>query len=105
MFVWIFHRITGILLIALLGAQLVTGFFQASISNLESVKTIAGLHKHAGLVCLLVFCATFHALYGVRTILLDLGLKHERLQFWVATALGTVLFAAFLLHYFGLVAA
>ena len=42
MFVWLFHRISGVLLLVLLFAQLVTGFFQASASNLEPVKAIAG---------------------------------------------------------------
>lgn len=40
-FVWLVHRITGVLLMVLLGAQLVSGFFQASHSNLEAVKTTA----------------------------------------------------------------
>ena len=45
-FVWLFHRISGALLIGLLSFQLFTGFFQASSSNLETVKTIAALHRH-----------------------------------------------------------
>ena len=105
MFVWLFHRITGVLLIGLLLIQLGTGFFQASSSNLEWVKTLAGLHKHALLSCLLVFVATFHGLYGIRTILLDLGVQRERLLFWAATVLGCVFFVVFLVLYFRLVAA
>jgi succinate dehydrogenase/fumarate reductase cytochrome b subunit len=99
-----FHRMSGVLLVALLFAQLVTGFFQASASNAEPVQAIAGLHRHAVLSCLLVFFATFHALYGVRTILLDLGMRREKLLFWVATGLGWVGFAIFLVLYFRLIA-
>ena len=105
MFVWLFHRISGVLLVVLLGAQLVTGFFQASSSNSDLTRSMASLHKHAGLSCLLVFVAIFHAFYGLRTILLDLGLKHDRLLFWVATLLGGVLFGVFLILYLRLVAA
>lgn len=105
MFVWVFHRITGLVLIVVLCAQVMTGFFQASASNAEMVKTVAGLHKHTLLVSLLVFAAIFHGLYGIRTILLDLGMKRERLLFWIANVLGLVLFAGFLLHYFWIVAA
>ena len=104
-FVWIFHRITGVLLVVFLAAQLITGFFQASSSNLDLVKAIAGLHRHAVLSCLLVFVATFHAMYGVRTILLDLGVKREKFLFWAATGLGWVLFGVFLVFYFRLIAA
>lgn len=104
MFVWMFHRISGVLLVVLLFAQLVTGFFQASASNLESVQAIAGLHRHAVLSCLLVLVATFHGLYGVRTILLDLGVQREKFLFWAATGLGGVCFGVFLVLYFRLVA-
>lgn len=105
MFVWMFHRISGILLIGLLSVQLCTGFCQASSSNLETVKTIAALHRHAVMNCVLVFCVIFHGLYGVRTIVLDLGLKRERLLFWFCTLLGSALFLAFLIAYFSLGAA
>ena len=104
MFVWLFHRLSGVLLIGLLSVQLFTGFFQASSSNLGWVKTIAELHRHAALNCVLVFCVIFHGLYGVRTIALDFGLKQERLLFWICTTLGSVLFAAFLTVYLSCVA-
>ncbi len=100
MFVWIFHRISGLLLIFLLALQFSTGFLQAGSTQPESLKTAAALHRHATLNCLLVFLVIFHGLYGLRTILLDLGLRRERLLFWGCTLLGTVLFAAFLVFYF-----
>ena len=100
MFVWMFHRISGVVLIVLLGLQLFTGFFQASASNSAVVKTIAALHRHPLVNCLLVLCVIFHALYGVRTIILDFGLKRERLLFWLCTTLGSLLFVVFLVAYF-----
>jgi len=103
MFVWIFHRISGLLLIVLVAFQLVTGFFQASTSNLESVEAMADLHKHATLNCLMVFLFIFHALYGIRTILMDLGVKAEKLLFWACTILGLVVFGVFLVLFFTLV--
>jgi succinate dehydrogenase/fumarate reductase cytochrome b subunit len=103
-FVWVFHRASGILLIGLLAVQLFTGFFQASPSNSPAVLTMAALHRHAALNCLLVFCVIFHALYGVRTIVLDLGSKRERLLFWICTVLGSLLFVGFLIVYFSYVA-
>jgi len=100
LFVWIFHRISGILLIFLLAFQLCTGFLQAGSAQGESLKTAAALHRHAALNCLLVFLVIFHGLYGLRTILLDLGLRRERLLFWGCTALGSVGFVTFLVFYF-----
>ena len=105
MFVWLFHRISGVLLIFLLSFQLLTGFFQASKSNAELVKTLADLHKHTALNCLLVFLVIFHALYGIRTILMDLGIRRDKLLFWACTILGLVLSIAFLTLFFTLVAA
>ena len=100
MFVWVFHRISGLLLIVLLSIQLLTGFFQAGESSSELAMT---LHSHAVLNCLIVFFFVFHSLYGIRTILMDLGLGREKLFFWSANVLGLVIFAVFLLVYLNLV--
>ena len=105
MFVWIFHRISGVLLILLMVFQIATGLVQASPSSAELARTVADLHKHRTVNCLLVFLFIFHSLYGLRTILLDLGLKREKLLFWIATVLGAVLFAVFLLIFWTLVGA
>jgi succinate dehydrogenase/fumarate reductase cytochrome b subunit len=98
-FVWLFHRISGVLLIFLLALQFATGFMQAGSAQGNSLKVAAGMHQHPTFNCLLVFLVTFHGLYGVRTILLDLGLKRERLLFWLCTGVGIVVFAAFLAYY------
>lgn len=95
MFVWIFHRITGVLLIVLLAMQLTTGYFQTSTSSSDAVRVMADLHRHAVVNCLLVFLVVFHGLYGLRTILLDLGMRREKLLFWLSTGLGIVLFVIF----------
>jgi succinate dehydrogenase cytochrome b556 subunit len=104
-FVWVFHRISGIVLIFLIAFQIFTGFFQASTASSEAIKATADLHKHTVLNCLMVFLFVFHALYGVRTILLDLGVKQEKLLFWICTATGFALFAVFLVLFLTLVRA
>jgi succinate dehydrogenase cytochrome b556 subunit len=104
-FVWVFHRLSGVVLIFLLSLQLVTGFFQSSPSQSESVKSVALLHRHAPVVCLTVFLLIFHALYGLRTILLDLGIGREKPLLWGCNLLGVVLFGAFLVLYVTLVRA
>jgi succinate dehydrogenase/fumarate reductase cytochrome b subunit len=99
-FVWVFHRVSGVLLVFLLALQFSTGFLQAGATQPESLKAAAALHRHAALNCSLVFLVIFHGLYGLRTIVLDLGLRRERLLFWICTLLGTGMFAAFLVFYF-----
>jgi succinate dehydrogenase / fumarate reductase cytochrome b subunit len=104
MFVWVFHRISGLTLILLVGLQIVSGFCQGSASTGQFVQSIAKLHNHALLVCVLVLLFIFHSLYGIRTILMDLGLRHEKTLFWGVALLGIVLFAAFLVFHLSVVA-
>ena len=103
MFVWFFHRLSGVLLIFLLSLQLVTGTFQSSLSQSEFVRAMAGLHRHTVVIFVTVFLLVFHALYGVRTILLDFGVGRERWLFWACNVLGVILFGAFLIQYVMLV--
>jgi len=98
-FVWVFHRTSGVLLIFLLAFQLFTGFFQQSASSIESIASAVALHRHAVLNCLTVFLFVFHSLYGIRTILMDLGLGRERLLFWCCNVLGLIVFVVFLVFY------
>ena len=100
-----FSSIGFVLLIFLLAVQVFTGFFQASSSNVDLVRAVGDLHEHTVLNCLLVFCIVFHGAYGIRTMLMDLGVRKERLLFWVCTLLAAVLFAIFLVLFLLLVAA
>ena len=103
MFVWVFHRISGLLLIVLVGSQILTGFSQGTISESDYAQMAAKLHNHPLIICVLVFLFIFHSLYGVRTILMDVGLRREKAIFWGATLLGIVLFSGFLVFYFSAV--
>jgi succinate dehydrogenase/fumarate reductase cytochrome b subunit len=41
---------------------------------------------------LILFFFIFHAIYGIRLILIDVGVKRDRLLFWAATIVGAILF-------------
>lgn len=99
MWSWVLHRITGVaifffLLVHVLDTSLVRISPEAYNSVINEYKTpILGLGELA-----LVAAIGFHALNGLRIILIDFwswGTRHQRLMFWVVIALWIVLLAGF----------
>lgn len=88
MFVWLLHRISGLLLILLLGLKLFTSYFLMTPG--EKPDWALTLHVNTLTDILLTVLIVFHAFYGLRTVVYDLGLKKERLLFWSSTTLATV---------------
>ena len=100
MWTWLAHRVTGFaifffLLVHVLDTSLVR------ISP-ESYNAVIGTYKNpimglgeAGLVAAIVY----HALNGVRIMLIDFwadGVKHQKTMFWIVLAVFVVLMAGFL---------
>ncbi|MFQ6070079.1 MAG: hypothetical protein ACE5LC_06090 [Candidatus Aminicenantales bacterium] len=98
MFIWVFHRVSGLLLIVLLGIKFVTSFFLMTKGQKPDWALV--LHTNPFSDSLLIISIVFHALYGLRTVIIDLGLRKEKLLFWVFTTLGTLLSAGLLILYF-----
>ncbi len=98
MFVWVFHRISGLLLILLIGIKLLTSFFLMTKEQKPDWALV--LHTNPFIDTLLIISVVFHALYGLRTVAIDLGLRKEKLLFWVSTLLGLVLSTLLLVLYF-----
>lgn len=98
MFVWVFHRISGLLLIILLSLKFITSFFLMTKEQKPDWALV--LHTNPFSDSLLIISIVFHALYGLRTVIIDLGLRREKLLFWVFTLLGGVISAALLILYF-----
>jgi succinate dehydrogenase / fumarate reductase cytochrome b subunit len=109
MWSWVLHRITGIaiyffLLVHVLDTATVRLDPEVYNSVMGSYKTpIMGLGE-AGLVAAIVF----HALNGLRIILVDAtrwGTRYQKVMFYIVLALWVVLMAAFLprhlMHVFG----
>lgn len=96
MFVWAFHRISGVLLVVLLPLQLLSGVLQGGRVHPDAARWMTDLHRHDFLNGLLAFLLLFHGAYGVRNILLDLGVRREKLLFWACTLAAAVSFVAFL---------
>lgn len=98
MFVWLFHRISGLLLILLLGLKFLTSFFLMTKAQKPDWALV--LHTNAFTDTLLIVLIVFHAFYGLRTVIIDLGVRREKLLFWTFTLLSVVISAFLLIVYF-----
>jgi len=98
MFVWLFHRITGLILIVTLSLKFITSFFLMTKNQKPDWALV--LHTNPLIDSLLIVSVVFHALYGLRTVIIDLGVRKEKLLFWIFTILGVVLSAGLLVVYF-----
>jgi succinate dehydrogenase/fumarate reductase cytochrome b subunit len=58
------------------------------------------LHTNPLTDTILIVSIVFHALYGLRTVIIDLGVKKEKLLFWIFTFLGVISCALLLIIYF-----
>ncbi|MFQ6037221.1 MAG: hypothetical protein ACE5LV_01245, partial [Candidatus Aminicenantales bacterium] len=95
---WVFHRVSGLLLIALLGIKMFTSFFLMTKEQKPDWALV--LHTNPLIDTLLIIAVVFHAFYGLRTVIIDLGVRKEKLLFWVFTGLGVAASAALLVVYF-----
>jgi succinate dehydrogenase/fumarate reductase cytochrome b subunit len=98
MFVWIVHRVTGLLLIALLALKFVTSFFLMTKGQKPDWALL--LHTNPLTDSFLIVAGVYHAFYGLRTVVLDLGVRKEKLLFWIFSGLGTLVAAALLIIYY-----
>ncbi len=98
MFIWVFHRISGLLLILLLGLKFMTSFFLMTKAQKPDWALV--LHTNPFADTLLIVFGVYHALYGLRTVIIDLGLRKEKLLFWISTLLGFVISALLLIIYY-----
>jgi len=109
MWSWVLHRITGVaifffLLVHVLDTALVRLSPEAYNAVISTYKTpLIGLAE-LGLVAAILF----HALNGVRIILIDFwrkGVKYQNLMFWIVIAIALIAFLGFaprhLSHVFG----
>jgi succinate dehydrogenase/fumarate reductase cytochrome b subunit len=98
MFIWVFHRLSGLLLIVLLAIKFLTSFFLMTKAQKPDWALV--LHTNPLTDTLLIITGVYHAFYGLRTVIIDLGLRKEKVLFWIFTGLGTATTAALLLIYY-----
>ncbi len=98
MFIWLFHRISGVVLLVLLGIKIFTSYFL--MTKAQKPELALALHTHAVSDILIIVLFTFHSLYGVRTIIMDFGFRQEKLMFWGSTLLAACISAILVTVYF-----
>lgn len=97
MFIWLFHRISGVALIVLIGTKLFSGYF---LFTKETKPDWAlSLHRQPVLDILLLVLFTFHSIYGLRTIAIDLGYRKEKRLFWLSQIIASIISVALLTIY------
>lgn len=109
MWSWVLHRITGVaifffLLVHVLDTALVRLSPEAYNAVINTYKTPLIGVAELGLVAAILY----HALNGLRVILIDFwrkGVKYQNVMWWVVVAIAFVIFVAFaprhLMHVFG----
>ena len=97
MFIWLFHRTSGLLLILLLGMKIFSSYFLYTKD--KKPEWALGIHRNPVVDILILVLFTFHSLYGLRTIAIDLGYKKEKQLFWLSNVLGCAIAAALVFIY------
>lgn len=95
MFVWVFHRVSGLILIALIAFKIITGYGILGYFGDDLNNLMRTYHRLVSVDLLTVGLFIYHSFYGLRTCLIDLGLKQEKLLFWGFTFLASVIFVWF----------
>jgi succinate dehydrogenase / fumarate reductase cytochrome b subunit len=96
MWAWLLFRISGLVLVFYLGAHIII----ISLGQWGSLDTVMELFDAPVMVLLdlaLVVAVLYHALNGVRVILMDfgVGIQRHKIVFWSAMAVVVICFAVF----------
>ena len=85
---WLLQRISGLLLIVLMGTKFVSGLFL--LPETQPAWALP-LHRQAVLDITLIFLFCLHTCFALKTILFEIGLSKEKLLVYGATALALAL--------------
>ncbi len=97
MFVWLFHRISGASLIILFGLKIFSAFFLYTKD--KKPDWALGIHRQPVLDILILVLFTFHSIYGLRTIAIDLGYRKEKQLFWLSNLVAAIISATLIFLY------
>jgi succinate dehydrogenase/fumarate reductase cytochrome b subunit len=89
--------ISGVTLIILFGIKILTSYFL--FTKDKKPDWALSLHRHPVLDILILILFTFHSLYGLRTVAIDLGYKKEKQLFLISNVAGVVISALLVFLY------
>lgn len=98
MFVWLFHRISGVILILLFGTKIFSSYFL--FTHDKKPDWALSLHRNPVLDVLILILFTFHSCYGLRTVAIDLGYRKEKQLLWISNVAAAVISAGLLYLYY-----
>ncbi|HOP86180.1 MAG TPA: hypothetical protein PKZ54_06875 [Syntrophorhabdaceae bacterium] len=98
MFIWLFHRISGVSLIILFGIKILTSFFL--FTKDKKPDWALSLHRQPVIDVLILILFTFHSIYGLRTILIDFGYRKEKKLFWLSNIIAGIISIILIYIYF-----
>ncbi|OGP72044.1 MAG: hypothetical protein A2W09_00390 [Deltaproteobacteria bacterium RBG_16_50_11] len=99
MFPYYFIRFSGPFLLILVGLKILSGY--ALVGKIEAGSWLSGFHQNKTFDFVLLLLFIFHALYGLRLFLIDLGMmKQEKSLFWTFTLMSIGLFILSYLYFF-----
>ncbi|HPU30383.1 MAG TPA: hypothetical protein PLM71_08685 [Syntrophorhabdaceae bacterium] len=98
MFIWLFHRISGVSLIILFGIKILTSFFL--FTKDKKPDWALSLHRQPVIDVLILIIFTFHSIYGLRTILIDFGYRKEKKLFWLSNIIAGIISIILIYIYF-----
>jgi succinate dehydrogenase/fumarate reductase cytochrome b subunit len=98
MFIWLFHRISGVTLIILFSIKILTSYFL--FTKDKKPDWALSLHRNPVLDILILILFTFHSMYGLRTVAIDLGYRKEKELFWIANVAAALISVVLVILYF-----
>ncbi len=94
MWAWVGHRLTGLALVAYVFMHL-SFLSTASMGagDFDALMEVTSQPLFVAMDFLLVIVVIYHAMNGVRVVLFDMGvgIRHQKLVFWVVMAIAAVL--------------
>ena len=99
MWAWIGHRLTGIILVVYIFMHLsfiTTASLGDGEKNFNALMAVTSQPLLVAMDFLLVVVVIYHAMNGFRVVLFDfcVGIKHQKLIFWIMMAVTAVLTVA-----------
>lgn len=90
MWAFILHRLSGIGLVFFVGLHVLAAYFTSQAWGIDAGILINAVYEHGLFQAFIFFCALFHAINGLRIVVMDLRpalLEYQREAIWMEWAI------------------